>query len=420
MSKNIKLSGQPILCQLFSFIPDEIIEKAVECYSSDRYYKTMTTRKQLAFLLYGVITRTNSLQSLCKSLLFLENKLLYIGIDKLPPVSTLSDANINRNSEVFGHIYRSLLSHYSEVLYDTDFAVPINGEVNPADVKLLDATTVTLFVDIFKAAGRPPASGKQKGGLKVHSEMPLIGRVPDLAMITEASCNDKTFLGQLNPVPNTIYVFDKGYISYFVFDRWTRDGIYYVTRLKENASYKVLESTSYNIEEYAAGGVVKDEMIECVLLGEETGLTARLVTYKDPLTGEILEFFTNLFHVKASTIPLLYKYRWEMEVLFKRIKQNFELTYFYSDSSEGIKTQVWIVLIAHLLFSVIHRQVKECEQFTTLVSMASNNLGSYICFISLITLRTKLTHAQRDIKKIQLEMFNQKIGGLFEPVQKSP
>jgi len=81
-----------------------------------------------------------------------------------------------------------------------------------------------------------------------------------------------------------------------------------------------------------------------------------------------------MIEYKSSTIIQLYKYRWSIEVLFKQIKQNFELNYFYSDSPEGIKTQSWIVLIANLIFTVIHRQVKECEQFITIVSMASNNL----------------------------------------------
>ena len=118
MSQNIKLSGQPILCQLFSFIPDDLIDQAVILHKSDHYYKTMTTRKQLAFILYGAVTRCHSLQSLCKSLLFLNNKLLYIGIDKLPPPSTLSDVNIKRNSDVFAALYRLLYNHYKEYLSD--------------------------------------------------------------------------------------------------------------------------------------------------------------------------------------------------------------------------------------------------------------------------------------------------------------
>lgn len=420
MSKNIKISGQPILCQLFSFIPKELIAQAVELYKSDHYYKTMTTRKQLAFLLYGVITRTNSLQSLCKSLLFLEDKLLYMGIDKLPPPSTLSDANIKRNSEVFGEIYRLLLEHYKDCLFGTDFSLPINGEVDPADVKLLDATTITLFVDIFRAAGRPPLNGKQKGGLKIHAQMPLGSGVPDLVRITEASSNDRNFLGQLHPTPGIIYVFDKGYLSFFVYDRWTKEDVYYVTRLNENATYNVLESTAYDLLEYTSGGVIRDEIVEFTLLKQEVGLKARLITYKDPFTGEILQFFSNMFHLKASTIPMLYKNRWSMEILFKRLKGNFELRYFYSDSSEGIKSQIWIALIAHLLFSVIHKQVKESEQFVTLVAMASNNLGSYICFISLVTTRQKLTASQRDVKQIQLDMFDLKRRGGFGNVEKSP
>lgn len=420
MSKDIKLSGQPVLCQFFSFIPNAIIEDAVAKCGSDRYYKTMTTKKQLACLLYGVITRINSLQSVCKSLRFLENKLSYIGIEKIPPVSTLSDANIKRGSEVFGEIYSQLLTQYQSSLFRHDFNVPINGEVDPSLVKLLDATTVTLFVDIFKAAGRPPLTGKQKGGIKVHSERPLIGRVPDLIYITEASCNDKVFLGQLKAAPGTIYVFDKGYISYFTFESWGKQGTFYVTRLKENATFKVVKSIVRSPDEYATGGVIKDEVIECILKGQDKPLTARLVTYKDPLSGTILQFFSNMFDCDSSTIATLYKFRWEMEVLFKRIKGNFQLDYFYSDSPEGIKTQIWIVLIANLVFSVIHRQIKESEQFATLIAMAANNLGSYICFITFLKTYQKSRRTPSQYRNYQVSLFMKSQGGLFDNVGKSP
>lgn len=420
MGKNIKLSGQPILCQLFSFIPDQAITQAVSIRKSDHYYKTMSTRKQLAFILYGVITRCHSLQNLCKSLLLLENKLLYMGIDKLPPISTLSDANINRNSDVFGDIYQHLYQHYENYLSDSCFSLPLNGELNKAQVKLFDATTITLFVDVFKGVGRNPINGKRKGGLKVQAQMPLSGFVPDLITITQGSCNDKNFLGQLIPSPGTIYVFDKGYVNFTVFNKWTAHGVYFVTRLNENAAYDIIESKTHDIEEHTAGGIIRDEIIELKLADSDQHLRARLITYKDPLTGNVLKFLTNMFEYQAATITLLYKNRWSMEVFFKRLKQNFELSYFYSDSPEGIKTQIWIVLIAHLLFTIIHKQIKECEQFTTLISMASNNLGSYVCLISLLNMREKLSSTQRDVKRLQKEMSMQKIGGLFQIQEKSP
>ena len=111
----------------------------------------------------------------------------------------------------------------------------------------------------------------------------------------------------------------------------------------------------------------------------KTILEARLIKYKDPITGMVLKFISNMFNYEATTIIQLYKHRWGIEVLFKQIKQNFELGYFFSDSKEGIQTKIWVALIANLLFTVIHRQVKECEMFITIVSMASNNLGSYQC-----------------------------------------
>jgi IS4 transposase len=132
-----------------------------------------------------------------------------------------------------------------------------------------------------------------------------------------------------------------------------------------------------------------------------------------------MKFISNLTEHQATTIIQLYKYRWIIEVLFKQIKQNFELGYFFSDSPEGIKTQIWVALIANLIFTVIHRQVKECELFITIVSMASNNLSSYACLITLIK-RKHPTGDERNIIIVQLDMFKPRQGGGFAKPGKSP
>ena len=121
------------------------------------------------------------------------------------------------------------------------------------------------------------------------------------------------------------------------------------------------------------GGIISDQKI---CLGE--GLEARLVVFKDYVSGKVLRFVSNMFDYDVMTIVQLYKYRWNIEVLFKQLKQNFELCYFFSDSTEDIKSQIWIALIAQLIFSVIHRQIKEAEAFVTLVNVASNNMTSYV------------------------------------------
>ena len=417
MAKNTNLSGQPVICQLLSFIPTVLIKECVSEHQSDYYYKVMTTYRQLVFLLYGVISRCHSLRNLCKTLLFLEGKLSYLGIDSLPATSTLSDANINRSSDVFGSIYHSLYKHYSSYLSDSYIKMFIEDEVDPSKVELFDSSTVSLFVEVFKGAGRNSLDGKKKGGLKVHAKMPLSGFVPDFISLTEAACNDKIFLGQLSPCLGTVYVFDKGYVNYTLWGQWTKEGVFYVTRLNDNAKYEVLSGQPNHISQYANGGIISDQLIG--LKNKEDTLRARLIIYKDPVSGKVLKFISNMFDHQPYTIIQLYKHRWDIEVLFKQLKQNFELGWFFSDSPEGIKTQVWVALIANLIFTVIHRQVKECELFITIVSMASNNLGSYVSLIKLLKSRHP-TGNERNIKIIQLDMFDENPRGVFENPINSP
>ncbi len=415
MSKNTNLAGQPVICQLLSFLPRQIVDSSVTEHRSDRYYKTMTTWKQLVFMLYGVVTKCHSLNSLCKNLLFLEDRLTYLGIDKLPAVSTLSDANINRDSGVFESIYQLLLDYYKEELSPVECSF-LAGQVDAEKVMIVDSSTISLFVDVFKGAGRNPMTGPKKGGLKIHAKMPLGGFVPALIHITEAACNDKSFLGQLEAEKGVIYVFDKGYVKYQKWKEWTEMGAYFVTRLNDNADYQVLEGLPNHISDYADGGVVADLII--MLNPSKDPLRARLIIYKDPVSGKVLEFVSNMFDYSDSTVILLYKYRWNIEILFKQLKQNFELGYFYSDSLEGIKTQVWIALIANLLFSVIHRQCKEAEQFVTIVNMAAINMCSYISLIKLVR-SGRLSSLDRDLKIVQFELFGLTQGGVFQN-QKNP
>ena len=411
MAKNSYLSGQPILCQLLSYVPHHLVEQSVLLHQSDRYYKTMTTFKQLVFIFYGVVMRCGSLNKLCKNLLLLEDKLTYLGINELPAVSTLSDANINRSSEVFATLYQKLYEHYRKDLKPSlcHFMEGLDSD----KVFCFDSSTVSLFTDIFKGAGRNTVTGKKKGGLKLHTKMPMMGFVPDLVALSEAACNDKSFLGQLEVSKGAIYIFDKGYAHYQVWKSWTDQGVFYVTRLNENAQYEVLVGQPNHISEYVDGGIISDQQI--LLKG---GVKARLIIYKDYERGKVLQFVSNMFDYDVMTIVQLYKYRWNIEVFFKQIKQNFELCYFFSDSTEGIKTQIWIVLIAQLIFSVIHRQIKEAEAFATLVSVASNNMTSYVGLVKIMG-SGRLKSEERKLEIVQLQLFEIKGRGTFDKKSKN-
>ena len=417
--QNTKLSGQPIFCQLLSLIPKEVVSQSVQSFESDKYYKTLTTYKQLVFMLYGVISKTDSLTSLCKCLLFLENKLTYVGITELPAKSTLSDANINRDSAVFENLYYSLVAYYETELTSI-FMQDINGEASPAKLKRFDSTTITLFSDVFKGAGRLPEQGSKAGGIKAQTLLAFNSLVPEHIELGDAAQNDRDFLGQVPVKKGHCYVFDKGYVNYLVYKKWTDEGVYFVTRLNENAAYTTLtQEKGEHFDVMTGEGVLSDAIIKLRLKGSNEGLQLRMVNYKDPESGKILKFITNQLEYKPLTIALIYKNRWQIEVFFKQLKQNFQLDYFYSDSQEGIKTQIWIVLIANLIFSVLHKRTKENEQFTTIVNMARQGLCTYVCLVTIIK-EKKLDKNDRNLIIIQQTLFELKRGGVFEFANKSP
>lgn len=411
----IKNGGMPIICQLFSFIPDELIKKAIDKFEADKRYKTLKTKTQMIAMLFGIIGKVESLNGILKGLVFLGNKLSYLGLTELPARSTLADANRNRNCGVFKYLYELLVAYYKEVLSGSYLTGHIGKEVNINKVKLFDSTTFTLFVDVFTGAGRNKISGKKKGGIKAHVMLSLHSLVPEMVWMSSASKNDKDFLGQLNPKKGEVYIFDKGYVNYTAYDNFTEKEAFYVTRISENAVFNVDSEAEIDYLESQTTGVWKDQIIS-LKVGEKI-MKARLVTFKSAIKGKVFRFITNMFEVQATTVAKLYKNRWEIEPFFKQLKQNFELKAFYSDSREGIQTQIWLALIANLIFTVIHRQIKQTEAFTTMVQMARVNLGSFASYIEVLKKRF-FRKLNRDIEIIQLNLFQKTDGGVFENLKK--
>lgn len=409
--QDIKKGGMPIISQLFSYIPLWIIDQAASEFQSDKSYKKLKTKEHLAFMLYGVVGKLESLNGLIRSLPFIAKALVYFGISELPARSTLADANRNRKSDVFGRIYLLLVDYYKERLSGSYLSGMIDKKIDMKNVKIFDSTTFTLFVDVFTGAGRNKIEGKKKGGIKAHVLLSLHSLVPEIVWMSAASKNDKDFLGQLKPLKGEIYVFDKGYVNYSYYINWTGQGVFFVTRLNENASYQVLESLEISERDAEMDGVLKDEVI--VLKSDKGPLKARLITFKSMTTSKTYTFISNLFDVAATTIAKLYKNRWEIEPFFKQLKQNFELKGFFSDSREGIKTQIWVALIANLIFTVIHRQIKQAEAFSAMVQMCRVNMGSFIRFIEV--LKIKYWRAEEKlIEKIQLNLFDLQEGVILE------
>ena len=399
----------PILGQLLNFIPSEIFKEAVEKEKSDRYYKKLKTWNHFVFMFYGILTGSSSLREIITNFALFDSKLAHCGIFQIPARSTVSDANKERSAMVFGRIYFKLYLYYKKYLSDSFLQMKINGEVDPKAVEIFDSTTVSLFNDVFKNTGRIPLNGKQKGGIKAFTKITLAERVPNFICLKSATTNEKLFLSELSLSPGTVAVFDKGFQKFSQYKKWTEAGVFYVTRMNKNAKFSIINQRK--LEHSIEQGVQMDADIEltylCSQSKQNVTVSARMVSFIDPETDKKLVFLSNLNDVKADTIALLYKNRWTIEPLFKQIKQNFELTYFLSDSENGIKTQIWIAMILNLIFTVIHKMIKEAEDFSTMVKVAAKNTASYVGLIAFFKNKTDaINQIRQNVEKVQLEIFD--------------
>ena len=414
MGEDIKKfhSGQPVICQLLSLVPDSIFKNTIDETGSDHYYKQMKSKDHFVCLFYAVLTGNGSLREVCKNIMFLGKKLMYYGLSQMPCKSTLSDANRNRDSRFFASLYLNLHMHYKSYLLKHSFSLPIGGEVDASRVEVFDSTTVTLFKEILKGAGRKTKGDKKKkGGIKAFTKMNLLENVPNFVCFKAAACNENSFLKSVDLEEGSIAVFDKGFNKYWYFAELSVNGVGFVTRLKDNARFTVLCANDVSDEP----DILSDQDIQLTYkhLKVTRTVTLRLVIYKDPVSGEILRFLTNLMELKPMTISLLYKNRWAIEVLFKQIKQNFEVKYFLSDTETGIKSQIWVALILNLLFTVLHKMIKGAEDFSTMVSIAAKNLCSYVNLVMFLKMPQTYCNAlyKKEIRNIQLDLFRDSGGG---------
>jgi IS4 transposase len=226
--------------------------------------------------------------------------------------------------------------------------------------------------------GRKSKNGKRKGGIKVHTVINADEIVPSLIWFNPAKTHDQNFLKRLKCDHNTIYVFDKAYNDYKAFKLFTDSKTGFVTRIKDNAKYDIIEAQEVSGEIHS--GVLLDEIIEIEVKQDKeiSKLKVRKVKFYDRENKREFEFITNLFDLRADFIATLYKIRWQIELLFKQLKQNFPLKYFLGDNENAIKIQIYCVLIVNLLIAVIKKRLKRSWAFSNLVSFCKIHLFNYI------------------------------------------
>lgn len=373
MGKSTNFSGQPLFNQLIKFIDKGDVKRIAKKHKAERYVKKFSTYNHMVVMLFVVFEGYHSIREAILGLLANSHKLSHLGLSYLVRRSTFSEANLRRSSEVFGEIYMSVYRQHAPDLADS--------RLSDADMRrlyVMDSSTISLFKDILKGVGRNPKEGRKKGGIKAHTIIKASENVPCLVRYSEAAKHDHTFLKEvLNLAPGSIITFDKGYVDYAQYQAFTNKSIWYVTRLKDNAVYEARKE--YDIPDDADSGVLKDEEI-VLSYGDKKKEKhiARRIAYWDSENGRLFEFITNNFDLSAEKIALIYKKRWQIELLFKQLKQNFPLKYFLGDNENAIEIQIWSAMLANLLITLVKCKVKHKWAFSNLVSVVRQQLMNYI------------------------------------------
>lgn len=377
MSKNteVKLVGQPIFSQVLKLVDKWEFSKLVREHKSDYYYKSFRSWDQLATMLFGIMSRCDSMSETCEGLKGMSGKLNHLGLDKAPAKSSAGDGLRNRPNAFFEALYYLLIKRYQSFL-----SVSRLEGLSIKELYIIDSTTIRLFSEVLKGVGRNPiGDGKKKGGLKVHMLIDAVQSVGKFMRITAARTHDKNFLEDIRVPQHSMLVFDKAYNYYEQFGKWTAGSIYFVTRQKSNAVYKVIKRVSRRRRVANVAMVTREQWIEISYKTdkEEKTLVLRRICYQDEQNRRYV-FISNNLVITAEEIALLYKKRWGIELLFKKMKQNFQLHYFYGETENAIRTQVWCTLIAQLLLTVLQQKAKVKKAFSTVATMVRIHLVSML------------------------------------------
>ena len=407
MGKGTNFSGQPVLSQLIKLMDRQKINTLASETGSDRYVKHLDGYSHLVVMLYAVLCNLRSLREVCLGFEANATRMNHFGLDHMICRSTLSDANRRRSSSFFGRIYRSLFSKYASVLSDSR-----TKHETVTKIYIMDSTTITLFSEILKGAGRNSENGRKKGGIKAHTIIQEDIDLPIFVDFTAAATNDHELMKRIFCLPEGSFVtFDMGYSDYLIWKQLTDARYKFVTRQKDNARFEIIEKRSCPEKDVIADQVIElsfNKLVERPMTDEELSHRrgrrpkSGIVTVREYVKGtyrcrrivrrsddgkDTVTFITNVLdqnEMSAEQICEIYRRRWAIECLFKKLKQNFPLKYFLGDNVNAIETQIWVTMIAYLLLRVMQHKAKSRLAFSNIVTLARLTIGNYINFVTLL------------------------------------
>ena len=354
--------------QLLQHFPRTEFAALVKKHGAERAAKGFTCWTQFVAMLFCQLGRADSLREICNGLGCCLGRLVHLGISKAPRRSTLSYANEHRPSALFEDLFWTALGRFRD-------QQAVGGRRHKFRFKnkllSLDSTTISLCLTLFPWA----KFRRAKGGVKAHVLLDHDDYLPAYVLITEAKRADVKLADSFALNSGSIVAMDRGYIDYALFGRWTMAGIYFVTRLKDNAAFEIVAECEVPDNR----NILADQIIRLTGTKAQADcpcLLRRTVVWDAENEREIV-LLTNLLEFGSTTIAAIYKERWKIELFFKALKQNLTVRSFVGTSENALRVQIWTALIALLLLKWLHHLSKATWSLSNLASMLRLNLFTY-------------------------------------------
>lgn len=355
-----------IFSQILQLVPRDRFEAAVSQHKAERHARGFTSWGQFVAMLFCQLAQAKSLREITEGLQASEGKLRHLGLPEAPSRSTLAYANGHRPWQLYETVFHQLLGDCRKRLGAAKAGAKLGL---PGKLLSLDATVIDLCASVFDWA----QFRTTKGAVKLHLLLDHDGYLPCYAVVTEGKVHEIQIARKLKLQRGTMLVFDRGYTDYNWFQTLTEDGVHFVTRLKDNAAFVVVQRRKAD-----GDGVRADEIIVLEKqAGSDTAPFLRRIRYHDEASQRELVFLTNHLDLPALTIAAVYKERWQIELLFKALKQNLRIKTFVGTTANALKTQIWTALIALLAVKFLQLHASFSWSLSRLIALLRQQLFVY-------------------------------------------
>jgi len=386
-----------VFSQVIDHLPIHTFRRCVVRYQGNRYVKSFSCLDQYLCMAFAQLTYRESLRALEACLRAQKDKLYHMGIRGGVSKSTLADANEARDWRIYADFAQSLIRIARPLYADEELGLDLDNTVYA-----LDASTIDLCLSVFPWA----LFRSTKSAVKLHTLLDLRGNIPTFIHISDGKLHDVNVLDLLLPEPGAFYIMDRGYVDFKRLFSLNLAGAFFVIRAKSNTQYK--RRYSHPIDK--SGGVHCDQTIVLTGVNSATDYPQplRRIKYHDAQTGKTFNFLTNNFAVPAQTVADLYRYRWQVELFFKWIKQHLRIKSFFGTSENAVKSQIWTAISVYVLVAIIKKRLGIKADLYTILQVLSLTLFEKTTLKQIFTEEDFTMQDRKDA--IQLNLFDNLTG----------